>query len=321
MIAVSVFGYTPEGEPVRMFTISHDHLRIEILEWGCIVKSLKYLIDNDWREVCLGYDTLEEYFQDKFYTGAVVGRVANRISKAQFTLDSKVYQLSLNEPPHHLHGGFAGWHARKWNGEIKDDEVHLTLTDQDGVEGYPGNLKASVVYKLTEEALCITFSAETDSYSVWNPTFHGYFNLDDSETILDHKLQIRAHQYLSTKDDRTPTGKIQDVDKSGYDLNEERSIGEILEEVQRLDTSFISGAKSDELLAILSGKDIVMEVLTDALTIHVYDGEGLLPQPYRGICLETQGYADAVNHPHFPTIEIRKGKTYKASSIFRFIKK
>lgn len=319
MINKSVFGKTSSGEVIHLYELSNDQIKVEIIELGCIVRSLMVLVDKDWREVCLGFSTLEEYLSDPYYTGAVVGRVANRIANGKARIDNNLYELSLNASPHHLHGGVRGWNRRKWIGEISTNSIFLSLTDESGEEGYPGELNAGVEYSLSDNGLEIKFTARTSQTTMWNPTFHGYFNLGRETNILNHKLQVNSDQIIETNQELIPTGMIVSADQKGLNLSNPNSIGEIIEKNSFLDTSFICDHTTNEVVASLLSDDLMMEVSTDAFTIHIYDGAGLLPEPYAGICLETQGYTDAPNHREFPPIEIYPGKKYETSTTFRFI--
>ena len=173
------FGTMPDGTPVEEITLQKGALSCSILTYGGAVRALT-VPDREGNpvDVALGFDTLADYRKQDKYIGALVGRYANRIGGASFTLGGTEYRLAANNGPNHLHGGLAGFDKQVWKIEEQTDSVlTLSLYSTDGQEGYPGNLDVRVTYTLTEEGLSIDYVAQCDRDTQCNLTNHTYFNL------------------------------------------------------------------------------------------------------------------------------------------------
>jgi aldose 1-epimerase len=251
-------------------------------------------------------------------------------------LDDKTFQLPINWGQHHLHGGFRGLDKVLWNAVPYKSEsgsgVRFSYESHDGEEGYPGNI--SIQFQLSlhhDNSLRFIYSAETDKATPFNLTHHSYFNLGE-DTILDHELQIRADQYLPLDQDLIPTGVIQSVSRSPFDLQEGKQIAAIVENLHPqilyaggLDHCFVLKATPDpQPAAILSSPSSgrQLKLYTDMPGLQVYDGHGLngmgrnqmILKPYAGIALEPQYFPDAVHHEHFPDAILQPGRSYHAAS-------
>ena len=173
------FGTLPNGENVHLLTLTNGALRATVITYGGAVQSL-WVPDRNGRpvDVLLGFDTLEDYCRQDKYIGALIGRYANRIGKAKFTMHGQEYRLAANDGENHLHGGMVGYDKRVWKVETQtENQVTLFLDSPDGEEGYPGNLQVRVIYTLTENALEIEYTAQSDADTPCNLTNHAYFNL------------------------------------------------------------------------------------------------------------------------------------------------
>jgi aldose 1-epimerase len=283
------------------------------------------------------------------YFGALIGRFANRIKKGQFKLKGKTISLSVNEEATqgHLHGGEAGFSHKLFNGEIVEGDhgpcIVLTTTSPDGEMGYPGNLEVKVTISLTEEnGLRYEYEASTDSPTIINLTAHPYFNLagQDSGSVRQHLVQINAQGYLPLEpESATPTGKIEPVIDSPFDFREPTGLDHRLDSphpqvecAKGFDHTFVfeSDRDLDEPVATVieeaSGRK--MDVYTSEPGVQFYTGNhldgsirGKNDAPYEahaGLCLETQHFPDAPNHPDFPSTVLEPGKTFKPFTEYRF---
>lgn len=218
------FGTLKNGETVNSYTLKNGKgMEVEIIEFGAIVSRIKVPDKNGKTEdVVLGYDDLQGYITDPYYFGGTIGRVANRIGGATFSLDGKPYKLAANTLPdfgkNHLHGGVKGFNKVVWKGKSysNNNEVGVMLEyhSQDGEEGYPGNLLCKVNYSLNNKnELKIDYSATTDKTTLVNFTHHGYFNLEGEGrgTILNDEFLINADKFTPATDDLIPTGEIAGV--------------------------------------------------------------------------------------------------------------
>jgi len=347
-ITRELFGRMPDGQQVELFTLANAHgLRAKIITYGAIVVSLE-VPDRTGAlaDVVLGYDNLQQYLKDSPYFGAIVGRYGNRIARGRFTLDGAEYRLATNDGRNHLHGGIRGFDKVLWKGEpFKEKQavgVRLTYLSPDGEEGYPGNLNAIVTYRLTNEnELRIDYEATTDKPTIVNLTHHSYFNLagQGSGDILSHLLQINADRFTPVDSELIPTGELRSVDGTPLDFRRPTAIGarigaddQQLRNGRGYDHNFVlnSGGTSLALAATVyqptSGR--VMEVLTTEPGLQFYSGnfldghhvgKGGRAYHYRtGFCLEAQHFPDSPNKPHFPSVVLRPGQTYRQTTIYRF---
>ena len=344
-VAGTPFGKAPDGRSVEVFALTNSHgMEARIMTWGAALVSLK-VPDAQGRlgDVVLGFDDLDGYLKHDFFAGKVVGRYANRIGQARFTLDGKEYKIGANDSGNTLHGGFKGFDKRLWT-LLKADRrsVELQYKSQDLEEGYPGNLVATVRYTLTDDnELRIDYTATTDKDTVLNLSNHSYFNLGGAGngTILDEDLQIDADRYTPVTKELIPTGELPGVAGTPMDFRKATRIGaridaadEQLKFGKGYDHNWVlTKPKAGLTLAARlhdprSGR--VMEVLTTEPGVQFYSGNMMAPQVTgkagqvyvrRGaLCLETQHFPDSPNHANFPSTELKPGQTYRSTTVFRF---
>ena len=346
------FGKLADGRPVTLYTLTGPRgLVVEIMDYGASIVSLR-TPDRTGKiaDVVLGFSKIGDYTAKPAFLGAVVGRVANRIADARFTLDGKKYVLAANNSPGGvpcaLHGGNVGFDKVLWSAEPCEiaglPALRLHYLSKDGEEGYPGNLKVQVVYAMTpDNGLRIDYEATTDATTPVNLSNHAYFNLrgEGNGTILDHELAFQASRYTPVNQGLIPTGEINPVAGTPFDFTTPHRIGERINVTHEqlslgggYDHNFALDRKGPglELAATVyeptSGR--VLEVLTTEPGLQFYSGNfldgGLVgksgkPYVYRSaIVLETQHYPDSINQPRFPTIVLRPGETYQSSTLFRF---
>jgi aldose 1-epimerase len=314
------FGTTPAGDPVEILTLtSAGGLELRAMTYGGIIVSL-VAPDRHGRpaNVVLGHDTLEAYLQDSRYLGAIVGRYANRIAHARFTLDGVTYPLAANNGLHHLHGGLKGFDKVVWRGTpVEEDDragIVLSYTSPDGEEGYPGTLDAQVTYALTDQdELIVDYRATTDKATPVNLTQHSYFNLAGAGDILGHLLQIHADAMTPVDETLIPTGAIVPVAGSRFDFRSPIAVGS---RGMDYDQNFVvnrsgSGAvHAVRLVEPASGR--TLDVHTTEPGLQLYTGAR------QGLCLETQHFPDSPNQPGFPSTILRPGSTYRSRTVFAF---
>lgn len=263
-----------------------------ILNLGCILQDWRVPLGQTRIPVVLGHDDPQAYQTNPNYMGAVVGRVANRIAGARFTLDGETYVLPANEPPHHLHGGPDGLHNRIWSVERDGDSaLRLGLTSEHLDQGYPGLLEISVIIRLTGAELCYEFTATTDRPTPINLSQHAYYNLMGRGTVADHRLRISAETITPTCDDQIPTGQITPVDDTN-DFRTPRAIGTTPRDVNLM----LTGTNPAAELTAPNGLKLSLD--TDKPGLQLYTGHHL-PTPFAGLCLEPQFPPNAINMPAF----------------------
>ena len=330
---------------MKKYKISNDKgVSAEIISYGAIVVSLTAPNRNGQLEdVILGFDDLASYEKDNTFQGSIVGRYGNRIAGGKFSLDGKVYQLNLNDGPNHLHGGPKGFFKVIWDIEQLDSQsVRLTYVSPDGEEGYPGEVKISVVYTITDDdALRIDYYGTTDRPTILNPTSHCYFNLSGTpkNTILDHELMLNADFFTPIDEFSIPTGEIRPVAGTPLDFREPKPIGRDIDaEDEQIkfgkgyDHNWVINGKPGQvrLAATIyeSKSGRLMECLTDQAGLQFYSGnfldgslvgKGGIRYNYRcALCLEAQAFPDSPNKPHFPSVVLRPGEEYRQTTIYRF---
>ena len=345
------FGKTADGQSVDLYTLTNrSGMRVKITNYGGIVVSLTAPDRNGkFADVALGYNDLESYMKPPFpYFGAIIGRYGNRIGKGRFTLNGVEYKLAKNNGENHLHGGIKGFDKMVWT--VKQARttpagpaLFLNYVSKDGEEGYPGNLTVDVVYTLTNNnELKIDYTASTDKDTVTNLTHHSYFNLagEGNGDILGHRLVLKADHFVATDENAIPTGELRSVANTPFDFRTANVIGERINQEtdeqikfgKGYDHTWVISGRANTLrqAAIVheptSGR--VMEVWTTEPGVQFYTGNYLdgtitgksgKPYPRRsGFCLETQHYPDSPNQPNFPTTTLRKGATYRSTTIYRF---
>src|SRR5213596_1816644 len=288
------FGKTPDGQPVDLYVLTNKNgSEVSITNYGGTVVSLK-VPDRSGKiaDVVLGYDNVEGYAEGKSYFGAIVGRYGNRIGHAQFVLDGKTYTLAKNNGENSLHGGVNGFNKAVWTAKTlssKDGQsLELSYLSKDGEEGFPGNLKVTVIYTLTDDnALRIEYSATTDKKTVVNLTNHSYFNLNGqgSGTINNHLMMINADKYTPVDFTLIPTGKIESVANTPFDFRTPTAIGERINDTANIQLKYGKGYdhnfvlnknsatglnKAAEVAGDVSG--ILMDVYTKEPGIQFYGG-------------------------------------------------
>jgi aldose 1-epimerase len=347
-VTQSSYGTLPDGTAIELYTLTNaSGMEVRVMDYGGTITSIKVPDRSGKRDdVVLGYDSLDEYVKKPTYFGALVGRYANRIGKAQFTLDGKTYQLNANNRGNTLHGGgVKGFDKVKWQSASfnKPGEVGVTLTrtSPDGEEGFPGNLAVKVIYTLTDaNELSIDYSATTDQPTVINVTNHAYFNLagEGAGDVLGHVVTINADRFTPVDDTMVPTGELASVEGTPLDFRKPTPIGERIDAdfpqiklASGYDHNFVINRQGNELAVAArveepkSGR--VMEVRTTEPGVQFYTanhlnnvaGKAGHTYPKRNaFCLETQHFPDSPNKSAFPTTTLKPGEEFHSRTVYAF---
>ncbi|KMK76598.1 aldose epimerase family protein [Alkalihalobacillus pseudalcaliphilus] len=331
-------------QPIYEYTLSSaTDLSISVINYGCIITKIMMPDKHGNREnIVLGFEQVKGY-QEAPYFGAVIGRVAGRIKGSEFQLNGTNYQLASNEGEHHLHGGVKGFDQAIWHVEEKKSEqgvaLELTYTSVDGEEGYPGNVTIKITYSLTsDDVFSISYQATSDQDTLLNLTNHSYFNLsgEAKETVLKHQLTMPSEHFLKLDEHLLPTGEYHSVVQTPFDFRKGRLIldGVHSEHPQNqlvgfgYDHPFILNEGQDSPIQLLdesSGR--LMEVTTTEPCVVLYTGNHIsstlqigdrTAEKYIGLCLETQKHPDAIHHPTFPSVVLKKGELYESKTIYTF---
>lgn len=320
-VVESEFGKMPDGAPVKMFTLRNAKgLTAKVITHGAIITELQVPDRNGaMTNVVLGAPDLQAYLKGYPGAAAVIGRFANRIAKARFTLDGVEYKLAANNGVNHLHGGPKGFAKVNWEGQALASGVQLTYLSKDGEEGYPGNLVVKVTYTLTDaNEFRIDYEANTDKATPVNLTNHAYFNLAGGGSALDHELWLAAEHYTPGDDQLIPTGQIAPVKGTALDFTTATPLGARIDQFKPKPGGYdhnlvLKGALAARLTEPKSGR--VMEVRTTEPGVQLYSGNHL---KHGAVCLETQHYPDSVNQPKFPSTILRPGQTFRSTTVFAF---
>jgi len=291
-------------------------------------------------DVCLGFDDASCYdaVEYSFY-GGTIGRVGNRIAGGSFDLNGKSYQLYRNNGENTLHGGQLGFDRHWWQGEIKgDDTVIFSRTSPDGEEGFPGTMTVSVAFSWSESnALRIEYTAISDQDTLCNLTNHAYFNLGNTQDILDHRITVHADTVTQVRKDLIPTGIDEPVDHLPCDLRKGVIIREglarsseypIMIDARGYDFNYPICGEGFRLCAEAYAADTgrLMQVYSTEPCMQLYTGQymdavgrgGLPYGKHGGFAMETQHHPDAIHHPQFPTTVLKAGDTYRSVTEYRF---
>ena len=343
-VTTKLFGKSKEGKDITLYSITNGAgMQADVTDLGAILVNL-FVPGKDGKtdDVVLGFATGEEYYGNGSFFGATIGPSANRIGNAKFTIEGKEYQLDVNDGPNNLHSDFEkGYHKRMWDAEILDNGVKFSLEAPDGDMGFPGNLKISVTYTLTEDnAISLRYHGTTDRAALLNMTNHSYFNLAGHKAgnIEDHILTINASCYTPVVPGAIPTGEIAPVAGTPMDFTKAKRIGdEICADFEQLkltkgyDHNWVIDGADGSLreIAVVSEPTTgrTMTVLTDLPGVQFYAGNCIAPVAGKdgaqydarsGLCLETQCYPDSINKANFPSVVYTPERAYDTETVYRF---
>ncbi|MFO0265355.1 MAG: aldose epimerase family protein [Cyclobacteriaceae bacterium] len=341
---------TTVPEVDRLFHVyelqNKNGLRMKVTNFGGRIMEL-WVPDREGKlaDIVLGYDSAAQYINGNPYLGALIGRFANRITRGRFSIDDQEYQLNI-DTAHALHGGPGGFHNVFWRSELTElqgtQKLELYYLSRDGEEGYPGNLKVTVTYSITDEnELVVNYEATTDQTTIINLTQHCFFHLAGagSGNVSGHQLQLMADRYCPVDDGLIPTGVMATVAGTPFDFTQPHAIGERIGEVdpqlragRGYDHTFVLNKPVNDLglAAVVTepGSGRVMEVWTTEPGLQFYSGNfldgsdigkgGRVYVHRSAFCLEAQHFPDSPNQPGFPTTELKPGETYRQKTIYRF---
>lgn len=346
----SEYGTTSEGEIVDIYTLTNKNgMEAKIMTLGGIITSLTAPDrDGEYKDIVLGFNTLDEYLNGNPFFGTLVGRYGNRIAKGKFSLDGVEYTLATNGGANHIHGGVKGFDKVVWNvAEAIVEEngaisLKLTYTSADMEEGYPGKLETIVTYTLTnDDELQVLYEATTDKKTIVNLTQHSYFNLSGEFTknILDHVVMIDAEEYTPVGDGLIPTGELLPVEGTPFDFRIAKVVGKEIaadhDQIKRgggYDHNWVLNNQDTGIRLVASAyhpeSGRLMEVFSTEPGVQVYTSNYMnntIPAKnggtygkMGGICFETQHYPDSPNQPNFPSTELSPGEKYSTTTSFKF---
>jgi len=349
-VSVKPWGSAPDGTPVELYTLSNGKgLSVSISTYGATVVSIE-TPDRDGKvaDVVLGFDDPSGYAACGSYQGAAIGRYGNRIGKAQFAIDGETYHVTANENGNTLHGGKPGYDKLVWQGKKLDCSccaaIQMHRLSPDGENGFPGNLDVTITFKVTaDNSLVIAYEARTDKVTTVNLTHHMYYNLsgDPKKDILGNILTLNCDRMTPVDAQLIPTGEVVSVTGTPFDFQSPTAVGARVDDNDAqlklgggYDHNFVfasaDGSLKSQILLVDPESGRAMEMLTTEPAVQFYSGNALkeptgkngIPLARRhGLCLETQHYPDAPNHPNFPSTILRPGELYSSQTVLHFFVK
>lgn len=333
-----------EQNKPEIFELSNGTMKVNVSNYGCTITSL-FVPDKNGNlaDVVLGFDTLEPYLNGMApFFGCIVGRVANRIKDGKFSLNGVEYSLPINKPPNSLHGGEKGYDKVVWDVvERKDGEnpsITFRYNSHDGEQGYPGDVTVTATYTLTGKT-SLRLDMEAVPKNKATPISlaqHTYWNLagHNSGNVLDHLVQIWGAHVTPVDQYTIPTGEILPVKGTPFDFTTQKKIGASISEVGLgYDHNYVldCGEEKSGLKRAAEVKDPsssrVLNLWTTAPGMQFYTGNyvngivgkgGAVYEKQSGLCMETQGFPNAINQPNFPSVIVQPGETYKHTMLYEF---
>ncbi len=343
-ISVKPFGKDENGREISLFTMTNaSGASVSVTDYGAHIVSIRVPDSaGQLADVNLGFDSVDAYTRPHGSMGGTIGRFANRLGNAQFTLNGVTYQVPKNDGENCLHGGVQNFQFRWFKAETlegdKEDAVLFTYVSHDGEEGFPGNMRVQVTMAFDDSnTLTIRYLAQSDKDTIVNLTNHAYFNLRGEGDILDQVVTVHADCVTETDDALIPSGRLAPVAGTALDLREggtvraglaARGSCHPIDQANGYDVNYcVPGTGLREMARAedpVSGR--VMIVLSDQPGVQFYSGQGLHHTgrggvqyvPYSGFCLETQHYPDSPNHPEFPSTVLKAGDTFSSVTQYRF---
>ncbi len=337
-VSIRPFGATKAGTEVRAYTIDNNNgASCTVLDYGAIIQAL-CVPDRKGQsvDVVLGYDTAAEYETGRGHLGGMIGRYANRIGGARFSLNGKEYLLEKNNGDNCLHGGSVSYDHMMWETEIPDDyTVRFSRFSPDGEQGFPGNLRISVTYRMAEKSadLFIDYDAVCDSDTLYNPTNHSYFDLSGCGKAMEQTLWINAQRYLEISSKTLPTGVQAPVEGTPFDFRQPKPVGR---DIDKKDGQLRLGGGYDHNFCIAAPHaarlesaetGIRMDVYTSMPGMQLYSGnflgkqkgkKGIVMCDRGAVALETQLWPDSMNHWGFPSAVLRSGEQQNSKTAYCF---
>ena len=332
-VTKKTFGLLSNGKKVHLYTIKAGELSLSMSTLGAAWTSLLVPSGKNGNDdVILGYSSFDAYTNNKYF-GVTIGRYANRIAGAKFSLDGKEYRLGKNEGENTLHGGRAGFGRRLWKAEAYEERdgvfVRFELKSPDGDGGFPGNLKAVVCYGLTKSnEIVADYNAKLDAPSPVNLTNHAYYNLAGEGSgidVLSTELKLYCSSYLELDKNSIPTGRILSAENTPFDFRNSKPIG------SPYDHCFVVNGEPGKLKPCAEVYEPhtkrSMKVFTTQPGVQFFTGNnifsvqgklGFVYEKHSAFCLETQHFPDSPNQKDFPSAIFGPEREYHEKAVFAF---
>ena len=333
MITITTYN---DNETIKLFTLENEELKVVISQYGAMIKSI--FVKSLQRETVCGLNTYKDDLEQTSYLGSAIGRVGNRIAYGKFSLNDKEYHLPINNGHHHLHGGLKGFDKQVFEYQILDDKLIMTYTSKDGEEGYPGNCTLTLTYHLEESSLVLETSGVCDQDTLFDPTQHTYFNLnEDKSPILNHHLKLNSEFMYCIDESGVTYNKVLNTNDTLFDFSKSKLISECLSgshiQLERnlgVDNYFLKKDQTNPFMVEMRVNDLVLSIYTTHPGTHVYTGNYLEPlnngsfYPFfvknGGICFETQHVPNSINFDHYLAPILKSNQTVTSRTVYHYKK-
>ncbi|MFC6253322.1 aldose epimerase family protein [Secundilactobacillus hailunensis] len=325
-----------KDQKVTAFHLENDNgVRITVLDQGGIIAEISVPTENgQHKNMLLQYPHTADYYANPFYVNMMIGTAAGRIKNGQFKVSGKTIQVTPNEGHNTLHGGPNGFHSVNWNGELKSSDSYTRIILKHHFNSNPGDFPAisvTVTYTLkNDNTFRVQFTGESDETTIFNPTYHTYFNVGDEPTIKNQILQLNSHRHMDVDTEKIPTGKLLDNINTPFDFTTPQKLGTAIDKMQDTtekgfdDIFEVEPSLTDQTIAKLSDT-----ISNRSVTLHssrnglvVFTANSFTPDmnltighgaPYMGIALEAQNLSDATRFENFGDITLQPGvpKSYE----------
>ena len=347
MISVRSFGKTPDGQDAQLFILENGGISVYITDFGANIVAVNVPDKNGiLTDIALGFDDASYYDEKADYLGATVGRHANRIENGVCELNGISYKVAVNNGPNHLHGGKKGFNSRMFDAFVDEDTLTLSYISPDMEEGFPGELKFSVSFTVTQKGeLEINYRAESNKDTVVNFTNHSYFNLNGAiseKSIYNHTLKVYGQAFCEADSNGLANGKIIPVKETVLDFTTPKNLGECLDTEDEILIGAGGGIDHNYVLSMQRGTfrkaaevyceetGIAVDCYTDQPGIQIYTGNfldikngkfGANYSKHSGICLETQNFPNATTYSYFPSPVLAAGDVFTSKTVYVFYTK
>ena len=336
------YGRTISGNVVNAFNIRSKNLQILVSEYGATIISIILKDGNGiYRDVVLGYDSLNQYEEDQHFFGATIGRIAGVVSNSQFEVNGTSYKLT-SQGKHHYHGGPNGLNKQVWRGGETECGVQMDIISPDKSSGYPGEVHISILFQLiADSCFVLRYNATSDADTYLNLTNHTYFNLNghSNGSCLNHNIRINSTKFIPVDHDEIPLGIFNSVKNSSFDFRQICNLGERIHsddqriiEMKGIDHYFILSRDKFKYYpdVFLSSPDtkIKLKLFTTYPGIYFYTGNGIRDgligkndcryRPYSGVAIESQYFPDGPNRPNFICPKLLSNELYSHNTYYLF---
>jgi aldose 1-epimerase len=305
------FGLDLSGRQIHKWTLENEHFSVSVTDYGAALVS--YIDKKKNTDIVAGFDSAEEYTHQTAHFGAMIGRVANRIKDARFTLNGKTYELEANSGKNSLHGGFRGFDKTLFHGEESENKVIFTAESTDGDEGYPGNLKIRITYTLLENGVRIDCEGLSDADTLLGITNHSYFNLNGDGPIDHHLVTIHASNYAPNDETGVSEAETKPCEGSPFDFRTEKEIGadfnsddEQIRTTGGYDHHYAVDGSGLREMAVCRANGLKLITRSNLPGVHFYTGNflkgnytgkyGVTYKRHERVCFEPEYYPNAINY-------------------------